>query len=76
MLYLNFPFFRIKDRTTRSGKFNLTREQAGEVRDRLADVLWNVAVLCGETGIQMQDLAAHSAGRLQSRMKKLDPDRR
>jgi NTP pyrophosphatase (non-canonical NTP hydrolase) len=59
-----------------SGKFSLTQEQTGEVKDRLADVLWCVAFLCNETGFSMQDLAAHSIAQLQERTKRLDPDRR
>jgi NTP pyrophosphatase (non-canonical NTP hydrolase) len=59
-----------------SGKLTLTQDQTGEVKDRLGDVLWYVALLCGETGIAMQDLAAHSGTQLQERMKGLDPERR
>jgi hypothetical protein len=59
-----------------SGKFRLTQEQSREVQDRLSDVLWCVALLCGETGITLQDLATHSVAQLEVRAKKLDPDRR
>ena len=59
-----------------SGKFILTQEQTGEVNDRLADVLWYVALLCGETGIAMQDLAAHSVTQLQAKAEKLERDQR
>src|SRR5215468_6225279 len=59
-----------------SGKFTLTPEQSGEVKDRLGDVLWYVAILCKETGMAMQDLATHSATQLQERMKGFDPERR
>lgn len=59
-----------------SGKFSLTPEQTGEIKDRLADVLWYAALLCGETGIPMQDVAAHSLTQLQVRTKGLDLDRR
>lgn len=59
-----------------SGKFSLTQEQTGEVKDRLADILWHVALLCKETDIKMQDLAAHSIAQLQTRMKRLDSDQR
>ena len=58
-----------------SGKFTLTQEQTGEVKDRLGDVLWYVALLCDETGIAMQDLAAHSVAQLEARMSRLDPNR-
>ncbi len=59
-----------------SGKLHLTPEQSKEVKDRLADVLWYVARLCGETGIGMQELATHSITQFQARAEGLDPDRR
>jgi len=59
-----------------SGRFRMTPEQSKEVKDRLADVLWCVARLCGETGIAMQELATHSVMQIQARAKELDPDRR
>ena len=59
-----------------SGKLNLSPTQTGEVRDRLADVLWSVACLCKETGIPMQELAAHSVAQLRERLTRLDPNRR
>jgi hypothetical protein len=59
-----------------SGKLSLTPEQSTEVRDRLSDILWYAALLCGETGITMQDVAAHSVAQLQARAKNLDPDQR
>jgi NTP pyrophosphatase (non-canonical NTP hydrolase) len=43
-----------------SGEFTLPQKQAGEIKNRLADVLWYLALLCRETGIPMQDLAVHS----------------
>jgi len=58
-----------------SGKLSLTQEQRAEIQDRLSDVLWHVALLCGETKIPMQDVATHIA-QLQARAKDLDPDRR
>jgi len=57
-----------------SGKFTPTQEQTTEIKDRLGDVLWCVAILCAEAGISMQDLAEHSAGQLQERMKEFDPE--
>lgn len=63
-------------RSLASGKLTLTHEQIGEVKDRLGNVLWCVALLCGETGISMQDLAAHSLTQLQERKEGLDPDQR
>lgn len=59
-----------------SGRFHLTQAQSKEVKDHLADVLWYVARLCGETGIGMEQLAAHSVTQLQTRTKGLDPDQR
>ena len=56
------------------GKFNLTPDQAKEVKGRLSDILWFVALLCKETGIPMQDLAAHGLAQLQARAKGLGPD--
>jgi NTP pyrophosphatase (non-canonical NTP hydrolase) len=58
------------------GKLSLTSEQSTEVKDRLADMLWYAALLCGETGIAMQDVAEHSVAQLQARAKELDPDGR
>ena len=59
-----------------SGKLEVTREQTSELRDRLSDMLWYIALLCGKTGIAMQDVAAHSLARLQARARTLDPDQR
>ena len=59
-----------------SGKLALTKEQTSELQDRLSDMLWYVALLCGETGIAMNDVAEHSLAQLQARTKALDPDRR
>ena len=59
-----------------SGKLELSQRQTSELQDRLSDMLWYVALLCGETGIAMQDVAAHSLARLQARTEALDPDQR
>ncbi|MCX6924201.1 MAG: hypothetical protein NT154_13465 [Verrucomicrobia bacterium] len=59
-----------------SGKLALTLEQASELQDRLSDMLWYVALLPGETGIAMQDVAEQSLAQLQARTKALDPDQR
>jgi phosphoribosyl-ATP pyrophosphohydrolase len=59
-----------------SGKLALTQEQTSELKNRLSDMLWYVALLCGETGIAMQDVAAHSLAQLQARTKPLDSDQR
>ena len=52
-----------------SGKFDLTQEQSTELKDRLSDILWYVALLSGEAGIPMQDVAAHSIAQLHERTK-------
>ena len=59
-----------------TGKFRLTQEQGKEVKDGLSDILWFVALLCKETGIALQDVAAHSMAQLKARAKGLDPDQR
>jgi hypothetical protein len=59
-----------------SGKFQLTPEQNNEVKDRMADVLWHVTRLCGETGILMESVAEVCIVKLQTRTEELDPDRR
>ncbi len=59
-----------------SGKFTLAAVQTSELQDRLSDVLWYVALLCGEAGIRMQDVATNSIKQLQMRSELFDPDRR
>ena len=59
-----------------SGRFALTPEHRSELQNRLADVLWYVALLCGETGMPMQEIAGRSVAQLQERIKQLDPDER
>ena len=59
-----------------SGKMRLTQQETSELRDRLSDTLWYVALLCEETGLAMQDAAAHSIAQLQARNRERDPDRR
>jgi hypothetical protein len=59
-----------------SGKLELTHEQASELQDRLSEMLWHITLLCGETGIALQAVAAHSLAQLQARAKALDPDQR
>ena len=59
-----------------TGKFHLAKTQRTEMEDRLADVLWYIALICGETGIALQDVATHSIKQLQTRAKDLDLDRR
>jgi hypothetical protein len=66
----------ILERAFASGKFNLTPEQRNELQDKLSDILWCAAILGNETGISLQDVAAHSLAQLQAREEGLDPDRR
>jgi hypothetical protein len=66
----------ILERAFASGKFNLTPEHRNELQDKLSDILWCAAILGHETGISLQDVAAHSVAQLQARVKNLDPDRR
>jgi NTP pyrophosphatase (non-canonical NTP hydrolase) len=59
-----------------SGRLDLTPEQRSQLQDRLSDVLWYVALICGETGIAMKDVASRCIDQLEERAKQLDPDRR
>jgi len=59
-----------------SGTLTLTDRQRGELRDRLGEIFWCIALLCNETGIPMQGVAVHSVEQLQARAKGLDPDQR
>ena len=59
-----------------SGQFSLAPEQRNQLRDRLADTLWYVALLCAEAGIPMKDIATHCVAQLRERARNLDPDRR
>jgi hypothetical protein len=59
-----------------SGKLVLMPKQTQDLKDRLSDMLWCLARLCGETGITMQDVAKHSIAQLRSRTQGLDADRR
>ena len=59
-----------------SGRLDLTTTQTEELKNRLAEMLWYVAFLCGETGIAMKDVAAHSIAQLDARRNDLDPNRR
>ena len=59
-----------------SGKLILTQEQTIELQGRLSDTLWYLALLCAETGLAMQDIAAQSIAQLEARTKALDPDQR
>jgi hypothetical protein len=64
------------DKAHAPGNAGLTPEQLRELQDRLADILWCVAALCSETGIAMQEVAAHSIAQIEARTKGLDPERR
>ena len=59
-----------------TGKFRLTQEQSKELKDRLSDILWFVALLCKETGITMQDVATNNIAQLKAKAKRLHPDQR
>lgn len=59
-----------------SGKLKLTQEQTIELRARLSDTLWYMALLCSETSIAMQDVATQSITRLEAKTKALDRDQR
>ena len=59
-----------------SGKLHLTQAQTIELQGRLSDTLWYLALLCGETGIPMQDVATQGIAQLEARTKMLDRDRR
>jgi hypothetical protein len=59
-----------------SGKLTLNEEQRGELQDRLGEILWCIALLCGETGMPMHDVANHSINQLQARANTIDPERR
>ncbi len=59
-----------------SGKLALTSAQTEELRQRLGDVLWSAACICGETGLALEDVAARGVAQLAARAKDLDPDRR
>ena len=59
-----------------SGKLSMTPEQRTELQNRFSNILWCVAFFCSETGISLQDGAAHSIAQLQERARTLDPDRR
>jgi NTP pyrophosphatase (non-canonical NTP hydrolase) len=59
-----------------SGRFSLAPQQSSELRDRLSDILWYVALLCAESGIPLQAIAANSVAQLQTRARNLDPDSR
>jgi phosphoribosyl-ATP pyrophosphohydrolase len=50
--------------------------QKDELKARLADTLWYLAILCTETGLAMTDVAAHSLAQLEARRNALDPDQR
>lgn len=56
---------------TTSGKLALTIEQVSELRIRFGDILWYVAILCKEAGIQMQDVAENSVAELEKRFREI-----
>jgi NTP pyrophosphatase (non-canonical NTP hydrolase) len=62
--------------TAATGRLSLAPEQRNELQDRLADVLWYVALLGRETGMSLSEIAAHSVEQIQERARHLDPDQR
>jgi NTP pyrophosphatase (non-canonical NTP hydrolase) len=63
-------------RASRSGRFESAPDERSEVRDRLGDMLWYIALLCGETEIPMQKVPTHDIARLGERFERLDPEQR
>lgn len=59
-----------------SGRLNLTSEQQADLRNRLADTLWYIALIAREGGLSMGQIASHSASQIQERFSRLDPDQR
>jgi NTP pyrophosphatase (non-canonical NTP hydrolase) len=59
-----------------TGTLSLTPREREEVQERLADMLWFVALLCKESGIPMEAVAEHSITQLQARSQDLSPGRR
>lgn len=61
---------------TASGRLALTAEQQADLRDRLADALWYVALLAKESGTSIAQIASHSVDQVKERFSGLDPDQR
>lgn len=61
---------------TTSGRLALTAEQQADLRDRLADALWYVALLAKESGTSIGQIASHSISQVQERLSRLDPEQR
>ena len=59
-----------------SGRLTLTVEQRREIKKRLADVLWYVALLCHESGVAMSEVATLSISQLEARTDHRDLDER
>ena len=45
-------------------------EQIEAIKDELGDVLWYIAVLAGDLGLSLDDIAAHNVAKLRSRMER------
>ncbi len=45
-------------------------EQVQAIKDELGDVLWYIAVLAGDLGLSLDDIAAHNLAKLRSRMER------
>jgi len=61
---------------TATGRLSLDPEQRKELQDRMADLLWYVALLGSEAGTSLSDIAAHSLTLIQERARHLDLDQR
>jgi len=59
-----------------SGRLDLTSAQRSELRERLSEILWCVALLGGEAGIPMQEVAEHGVTLLREKLRQIDPERR
>ena len=67
---------RVLGEGSSTGHFSLTHEQTSELRQRLGELLYYIAMACGELRIPLQDVANSSLERLQERLSGLDPDQR
>ena len=59
-----------------SARLDLTSTRKDDLKARLADILWYVAILCRETGLALNDVAAHSLAQVEARRNALDPNQR
>jgi hypothetical protein len=59
-----------------SGTLVMSQEQTFELRARLADLLWYMALICKESGISLQSVADCSITQLHARQEGRDLDER